>query len=89
MLTATDFEDRKKTYFYDDCLNLNRLQESKDGDDVNDIITDYVNNYLGKPWYKVLNVKSGDIYGNDFNDSNSTKLVTTYEYDANGNKKYE
>lgn len=82
---VTDSSGRRMEYLYDDDGNLSREAVYIDSSNAN--VTEYVNNYLGKPVEKKVYVRSGDIYSNDFNNNTELILLTTYTYDFNGNLK--
>jgi len=76
---------RKTEYQYDDDGVLSREDVYYNATDMN--TTEYINNHLGKPDVKKVHVKLGDIYGNDFNNSQDSTILTSYTYDLNGNQK--
>jgi hypothetical protein len=74
-----DPEEGVKKYTYDS--NGDPASEHIYTDSVNKNITEYVYNHLGKPEEKNVYIKEGDIYENDFNESDSIALSTIYTYD--------
>ncbi|SHJ99141.1 YD repeat-containing protein [Clostridium amylolyticum] len=81
--STIDNEGRKNEYFYDDDGYLSSEHNYLAAD--KKIITNFTNNYLGKPITKTQYIQSCDLYGNELNDLRETQLVTTYTYDKNGN----
>ena len=80
-----DNSGRRKDFLYDDDSNL--IKENGFTDAVHANITEYLNNYLGKPDQKIVHVRKGDIFGNDFASNEDLALSTSYTYDKNGNLK--
>jgi RHS repeat-associated protein len=83
--TVTDSEDRKTEYFYDDDLNVNKEVISSSASEV--LTTEYVYNHLNKVEDKKVHARAGDIYGNDYTNTQDAMLTTHYTYDKNGNVK--
>ncbi len=83
--SVTDGEGRRTDYFYDYDGVLTK--EVKYTDSVNSNVTEYVNNHLGKPVEMKVNVKAGDIAGNNSESDSNVALTTIYTYDKNGNLK--
>lgn len=83
--SITDSANRKTDNVYDNDGVLSRQDVYVDSTNKN--TTEYVNNHLGKPVEKKVHVKSGDLYGNSFNNTDDTILVTSYTYDKDGNLK--
>jgi|GEM_PF-554246 len=53
------------------------------------IKTKYINNYLGKPDYKINYVRKGDLYQNDIDNDEIIEVYTKYTYDLNSNLETE
>ncbi len=83
--TATDSAGRKTEYSYDDDGNITK--EEMYTDEINRNTTEYTNNHLGKPIEKKVHTKEGDLFGNNFENTQDTILTTAYTYDKNGNLK--
>lgn len=64
---------------------LNKTEQYKNANEF--VKTEYLNNYLCKPDTKIVNVRKGDVSGNNFNDNSDLLLTTSYTYDKNGNLK--
>ena len=82
-VTSVETAGRTTTYTYDNNGVVSKAEAKVDETNTN--VTEYANNYLGKVVQKKVHVKAGDIYSNDFNSTQDVVLVTTYEYDKNGN----
>ena len=78
-----DSAGRKFAYKYDKDGNLIKYDSYVSKTVCNTI--EYVNNHLGKPVEKKMYVRSGDIYGNNYDDNTIMTLITSYEYNKNGN----
>lgn len=78
---VVDSSGRKTEYSYDKDGYLIEEIDYIDANTKN--ITDYTNNYLGKPITKTTYVLSQDIYGSS--STSNIKLITTYSYDKDGN----
>ncbi|EYE87369.1 hypothetical protein Q428_13665, partial [Fervidicella metallireducens AeB] len=83
----TDTAGRITEYWYDDDLNVSKVESKID--ETKKQVIQYINNYLGLPEKKTVYIKAGNIYGNDFNSTVLTTLTTTYTYDKNKNLKTE
>ncbi|MHB8126970.1 MAG: DUF6531 domain-containing protein, partial [Desulfitobacteriaceae bacterium] len=82
---VTESSGKVSSYQYDDDGNLSSEEVKVDATKINR--TEYTNNYFGKPIEKRVTMTSGDLYGNDFNNTGTTVLLTTMTYDKNGNLK--
>jgi YD repeat-containing protein len=80
---VADSSGQKIYYEYDQDGNV-ELEEVY-VDETNTIKTVYQNNHFGKPDVVTEYIRSGDIYGNTFEDEEEIELITTYTYDKNGN----
>ena len=74
---------KREEYCYDDDGYITQEKKYKNAVAAN--ITEYENNYLGKPVLKTQYVTKGDLYGNTFSDDVEIALSTHYAYDRNGN----
>ena len=80
----SDNEKRITEYQYDDDRTLTKevVYTNSDGSAQ---VTQYQNNYLEKPAYKLSEIMKKDIYGNSMSDNSISNIWTGYEYDKNGN----
>lgn len=83
--SVTDSSGRRTDYAIDDDGNIS-CEEVYTGTGTNNV-TEYEYNHLGKVTRKKVQVRAGDIAGNDFTSDYNMYLFTEYTYDKNGNVK--
>lgn len=81
--SVTDSDGRITQYTYDPNGYLSKKEQYTSSTD--EIVTQYQNNYLGKPVKVIVSARNGDIYSNDYGNNTTLFLETDYAYDLNGN----
>ncbi|RIE02546.1 RHS repeat domain-containing protein [Cohnella faecalis] len=82
---TTDSAGGKTQLTYDEEGALIRQEVSTAKDEV--ALTEFEYNHLGKPVVQKQHVRNGDLDGNASDDDGDTAILTTYEYDAEGQLK--
>ncbi|MGE5472860.1 MAG: S8 family serine peptidase [Ignavibacteriales bacterium] len=85
--TVTHNSGAYTEYAYDDDGSLS-MEKVKVKEGIFNI-TEYENNYLGKPLFKHEYVRAGDLFGNTIDNNADQKVTTAYTYDKDGNLETE